>query len=462
MEPILEAKSLNLWYGPNHALHDVSVAIPERQITAFIGPSGCGKSTFLRTLNRMNDLIPSVKIEGEVDFHGKNIYDARVDPTLLRKRIGMVFQKANPFPMSIYDNVAYGPRTHGIRSHAKLDDIVERSLRSAAIWDEVKDRLKKSAMGLSGGQQQRLCIARALAVEPEVLLMDEATSALDPISTSKIEDLALELKEHYTVVMVTHNMQQAARISDNTAFFLLGELVEFGRTEQLFSAPADKRTEDYITGRFGQFDQQLALLNRELIEMGALCEEVIALASKALTEGDPDMAARVAPLDTEIDQKERTIESLCLKLLLQQQPVARDLRQISAALKMITDMERIGDQAQDTAEIVTFLKGLTAEHDDILCQMARATISMVTESVDAFVKHDTIKAEAVLAADDTVDAYFRQVKQALISRIAADPADGEYALDLLMIAKYFERIGDHATNIAEWVIFSITGRHKEG
>ena len=251
MEPILEAKSLNLWYGQNHALHDVSVAIPERQITAFIGPSGCGKSTFLRTLNRMNDLIPSVKIEGEVDFHGKNIYDGGVDPTLLRKRIGMVFQKANPFPMSIYDNVAYGPRTHGIRSHAKLDDIVERSLRSAAIWDEVKDRLKKSAMGLSGGQQQRLCIARALAVEPEVLLMDEATSALDPISTSKIEDLALELKEHYTVVMVTHNMQQAARISDNTAFFLLGELVEFGRTEQLFSTPADKRTEDYITGRFG-------------------------------------------------------------------------------------------------------------------------------------------------------------------------------------------------------------------
>ena len=251
MEPILEAKSLNLWYGQNHALHDVSVAIPERQITAFIGPSGCGKSTFLRTLNRMNDLIPSVKIQGQVDFHGKNIYDGGVDPTLLRKRIGMVFQKANPFPMSIYDNVAYGPRTHGIRSHAKLDDIVERSLRSAAIWDEVKDRLKKSAMGLSGGQQQRLCIARALAVEPEVLLMDEATSALDPISTSKIEDLALELKEHYTVVMVTHNMQQAARISDNTAFFLLGELVEFGKTEQLFSDPTDKRTEDYITGRFG-------------------------------------------------------------------------------------------------------------------------------------------------------------------------------------------------------------------
>lgn len=251
MEPILEAKKLNLWYGPSHALRDVSIAIPEHEITAFIGPSGCGKSTFLRTLNRMNDLIPGVKLSGEVDFHGQDLYGSSVDPTWLRKQIGMVFQKANPFPMSIYDNVAYGPRTHGIRNRVKLDEIVENSLRSAAIWDEVKDRLKKSALGLSGGQQQRLCIARALAVEPEVLLMDESTSALDPISTSKIEDLAAELKSRYTVVMVTHNMQQAARISDNTAFFLLGELVEFGKTEQLFSTPADKRTEDYITGRFG-------------------------------------------------------------------------------------------------------------------------------------------------------------------------------------------------------------------
>ena len=251
MATILQAKDLNLWYGQNHALHHVNVDIPEHEITAFIGPSGCGKSTFLRTLNRMNDLIPSVKITGEVNFRGQNIYDSGVDPTWLRKRIGMVFQKANPFPMSIYDNVAYGPRTHGIRSKVQLDEIVERSLRAAAIWDEVKDRLKKSALGLSGGQQQRLCIARALAVEPEVLLMDESTSALDPISTSKIEDLAAELKNKYTVIMVTHNMQQAARISDNTAFFLLGELVEFGKTEQLFSNPTDKRTEDYITGRFG-------------------------------------------------------------------------------------------------------------------------------------------------------------------------------------------------------------------
>ena len=251
MSDILEAKKLNLWYGEHHALHDVSLSVPERSITALIGPSGCGKSTFLKTLNRMNDLIPGVKITGEVEYKGTNILAPGVDVNALRREIGMVFQKPNPFPMSIYDNVAYGPRTHGVRGKAKLDDIVERSLRGAAIWDEVKDRLKKNALGLSGGQQQRLCIARALAVEPEVLLMDEPTSALDPISTSRIEELALELKERYTIVIVTHNMQQAVRISDRTAFFLLGELVECGETERIFSQPADKRTEDYITGRFG-------------------------------------------------------------------------------------------------------------------------------------------------------------------------------------------------------------------
>ena len=248
---ILSTKGLDLWYGTTQALKDVSMDIPEKQVTALIGPSGCGKSTFLKTLDRMNDLVPGIKITGSIQYRGMEIYDPTVDVTWLRKQIGMVFQKPNPFPMSIYDNVAYGPRTHGIRNRVKLDEIVEQSLKSAAIWDEVKDRLKKSALGLSGGQQQRLCIARALAVEPDILLMDEATSALDPISTSKIEDLATELKEKYTIVMVTHNMQQAARISDKTAFFLLGELVEFGDTEQLFSMPHDKRTEDYITGRFG-------------------------------------------------------------------------------------------------------------------------------------------------------------------------------------------------------------------
>ena len=248
-KPIITVNNLNLWYGQTQALKNISLEIPEKSITALIGPSGCGKSTFLKTLNRMNDLIPGVKITGEVCYHGENIFAAEVNN--LRKEVGMVFQKPNPFPMSIYDNIAYGPRTHGIRNKAQLDEIVEKALRGAAIWDEVKDRLKKNALGMSGGQQQRLCIARALAVEPQVLLMDEPTSALDPISTSRIEDLAMELKEKYTIVIVTHNMQQAVRISDQTAFFLLGDLVEYGNTEGLFSKPRDKRTEDYITGRFG-------------------------------------------------------------------------------------------------------------------------------------------------------------------------------------------------------------------
>lgn len=251
MTNALEVNGLNLWYGDHHALKDVSMNIPKNKITALIGPSGCGKSTFLRTLDRMNDLVPSVKITGEVNYEGKNIYDPDVDVTDLRKKIGMVFQKANPFPMSIYDNIAYGPRIHGIKSKAQLDEIVEKSLKDAAIFEEVKDRLKTSALGLSGGQQQRLCIARALAVEPDILLMDESTSALDPISTGKIEDLCLELKKKYTVIMVTHNMQQAVRVSDYCAFFLLGDMVEFGETEQIFSMPKDKRTEDYVTGRFG-------------------------------------------------------------------------------------------------------------------------------------------------------------------------------------------------------------------
>ena len=246
----IDIEKLNLWYGDFQALKSIELHLPANQITAFIGPSGCGKSTLLKTLNRMNDLVEGCRIEGKVLLDGEDIY-GKIDVNHLRKRVGMVFQKPNPFPMSIYDNIAYGPRTHGVRSRVKLDEIVERSLRSAAIWDEVKDRLKTSALGLSGGQQQRLCIARALAVEPEVLLMDEPTSALDPISTSRVEELALQLKKDYTIVMVTHNMQQAARISDNTAFFLLGEMVEFGATEKIFSMPKDKRTEDYITGRFG-------------------------------------------------------------------------------------------------------------------------------------------------------------------------------------------------------------------
>ena len=248
---IISVKDMCLWYGDHQALKNVNIEIPEKSITAFIGPSGCGKSTFLKTLNRMNDLIPGVKITGDIRYEGVDIFSKEVDVNNLRKEIGMVFQKPNPFPMSIYDNIAYGPRTHGITNKVELDEIVERALRDAAIWDEVKDRLKKNALGMSGGQQQRLCIARALAVQPKILLMDEPTSALDPISTSRIEELVMELKEKYTIVMVTHNMQQAVRVSDHTAFFLLGELVEFGKTDDIFSQPKDQRTEDYITGRFG-------------------------------------------------------------------------------------------------------------------------------------------------------------------------------------------------------------------
>ena len=248
---IISVKDMCLWYGDHQALKHVNIEIPEKSITAFIGPSGCGKSTFLKTLNRMNDLIPGVKITGDIRYEGTDIFSKEVDVNNLRKEIGMVFQKPNPFPMSIYDNIAYGPRTHGITNKVELDEIVERALRDAAIWEEVKDRLKKNALGMSGGQQQRLCIARALAVQPKILLMDEPTSALDPISTSRIEELVMELKEKYTIVMVTHNMQQAVRVSDHTAFFLLGELVEFGKTDHIFSQPKDQRTEDYITGRFG-------------------------------------------------------------------------------------------------------------------------------------------------------------------------------------------------------------------
>ena len=251
METKISTSDLNLYYGNNHALKNINLDIYENQITAFIGPSGCGKSTYLKTLNRMNDLVPNVTINGKVWIDGEDIYDPKVDTTLLRKKVGMVFQQPNPFPMSIYDNIAYGPRIHGIKGKAELDAIVEKSLRGAALWDEVKDRLKRSALGLSGGQQQRLCIARALAVEPEILLMDEPTSALDPISTLKIEDLMGELKKNYTVVIVTHNMQQATRIADYTAFFLVGEVVEYAATTDLFSHPREKKTEDYITGRFG-------------------------------------------------------------------------------------------------------------------------------------------------------------------------------------------------------------------
>lgn len=417
MTPIIKSENLCLWYGENQALKNINIEIPSKSITALIGPSGCGKSTFLKTLNRMNDLLPNVKITGKVEYDNKNIFDNDVDVNDLRKNVGMVFQKPNPFPMSIYDNIAYGPRTHGITNRVQLNEIVEEALKSAAIWDEVKDRLKKSALGLSGGQQQRLCIARALAVKPQVLLMDEPTSALDPISTSKIEELT--------------------RIS----------------------APKIILQEGLVDMR-SRFDENLSLLNKEMIEMGAACERIIALSAKALLDGDIKEAANAKAQGAAIDRMERDIESICLKLLLQQQPVASDLRMISAALKMITDMERIGDQAEDIAEIIVFLNGRTGEECHGIRKMAETVIKMVTDSIDAYVHKDLTLARAVYAHDDLVDEDFVKIKKSLIKMIADNTADGEYALDILMIAKYFERIGDHAVNIAEWVEFSVTGIHN--
>ena len=457
--------NLDLYYdnGAFKALKNINLEIPANEITAFIGPSGCGKSTLLKSLNRMNDLVEGCKITGKVLLDGEDIY-GDMNINLLRKRVGMVFQKPNPFPMSIYDNIAYGPRTHGIRSKVKLDDIVERSLRNAAIWDEVKDRLKLSALGMSGGQQQRLCIARALAVEPEVLLMDEPTSALDPISTSKIEDLAEELKKDYTIVMVTHNMQQAARISDKTAFFLLGEVIEYGETEQIFSMPKNKKTEDYIREVWlmrMHFDQQLEELNLELIKMGALCERAIRRAADQLLNEKENEPQAVERIEDEINHKERDIENLCMKLLLQQQPVAKDLRMISSALKMISDMERIGDQAQDIADMSRFVKVQEIAHKMNIGKMAEATIKMVTESIDSFVKKDLDSAAAVVKYDNVVDDLFLRVKTELPKLLQQDPQNAEYYIDLIMVAKYFERIGDHAENIAQWVEYSITGTHDE-
>ena len=423
MKPKFDIEKLNLHYGSFHALKDINMQISAHEITAFIGPSGCGKSTFLKTLNRMNDLVENVKIDGKVELDGQNIFKD-MDAITLRHKVGMVFQQPNPFPKSIYDNIAYGPRIFGITRKADLDEIVEKSLRQAAIWDELKDRLNKSALGLSGGQQQRLCIARTLAVEPEVILMDEPTSALDPISTSKIEDLAMELKDKYTIVIVTHNMQQAARISDKTAFFLLGEVVEYNNTGDLFAKPRDERTYE------------------------------------ALTNMDREQAAKILQDDANVDLKERDIESKCLKLLLEQQPVASDLRKVSSALKMITDLERIGDQAGDIAEIIKTTDLLEPVKATRLGEMAKAVASMVRESIESFANEDLKKTKEVIAYDDVIDDMFSQVKKELADGILNGEATQEQILDILMIAKYYERIGDHATNIAEWAEYAITGVHR--
>ena len=422
--------NMNLHYGNFHALKGINMEIPEKEITAFIGPSGCGKSTLLKSLNRMNDLVEGCSITGKVELDGEDIY-GDMDVNLLRKRVGMVFQKPNPFPMSIYDNIAYGPRTHGIRSKAKLDEIVEKSLRDAAIWDEVKDRLKKSALGMSGGQQQRLCIARALAVQPEVLLMDEPTSALDPISTSKIEDLAVELKKDLCLLTSVQRI-----------------ILQEGLVEIMSE----------------RFVRQLEELHVELITMGSLCEKAISLSAKAIQgEGGMTLIGKIFETEKEIDAQEREIENLCMKLLLHEHPVAGDLRSISAALKMISDMERIGDQAADIADLSKHIEDKAVTGDIInIRKMAEDTVRMVTESIDAFVKGDLELCRKVIDDDDKVDDAFNDIKEKLAEVLNNGKPDASIGLDILMAAKYFERIGDHAVNIAEWVEYSITGNHRSG
>ena len=474
--PVISAKDLNLWYGDFKALKSISLDVGEREITALIGPSGCGKSTFLKTLNRMNDLVPGVRIEGDVRLKGEDIFAREMELTDLRRRVGMVFQKANPFPMSIYDNITYGPKLHGVRNKAELDELVETSLRGAALWDEVKDRLKKSALGLSGGQQQRLCIARALAVKPEVLLMDEPTSALDPGSTMKVEELMNELKKNYTVVIVTHNMQQAARISDRTAFFLLGELVEVAPRTRSSARPgtsAPRTTSPAGSVNAGrnkamsirkQYDSDLEALKTALVEMGQNAAEAVENALEALCTADTAAAQKIVQGDDRINNMERDIEHRCMTLLLRQQPVAGDLRHISTAMKVVTDIERMGDHASDIAEIIPHLVTVRKEGDPAVSQaiaMGRKAYQMILDAMDALTAEDEIAARRVIAADDAVDYDFNAIKHTLAQEIAADPAKVDAALDLLMVIKYLERIGDHAVNVAEWVQFVRTGRYKD-
>ena len=471
----MSAKDLHLWYGEMEALKGVSLDMNKNSVTALIGPSGCGKSTFLKTLNRMNDLVEGCRIEGDVRLDGEDIFRKGIDLAELRKRVGMVFQKPNPFPMSIYDNIAYGPRVHGIRKKKVLDEIVEKALRGAALWDEVHDRLRKSAMGLSGGQQQRLCIARVLAVEPEVVLMDEPTSALDPISTQRIEDLMAELKQKYTIVIVTHNMQQAARIADRTAFFLKGEIIEAGDTLQIFQQPKDKRTEDYITGRFGGYGERsseenmnrilmntaMEGLHESMLEMGRLCERGIDEVLSAIYRSDKELAATVVARDDSIDEMERRIETQCLSILARFSPVANDLRAVTAAMGIISDLERIGDQCADIAEMVEHLCGADKHIQPMadLRLMGDTARSMVHDALDSYIGGDAEKAKGVTMRDDIVDAALERVILHLTNIMRESPDAVSQAVDMLFVAKYFERIADHATNIGEWSVYLSTGTH---
>ena len=436
--PVISAKDLNLWYGDFKALKNISLDVGEREITALIGPSGCGKSTFLKTLNRMNDLVPGVRIEGDVRLKGEDIFAREMELTDLRRRVGMVFQKANPFPMSIYDNITYGPKLHGVRNKAELDELVETSLRGAALWDEVKDRLKKSALGLSGGQQQRLCIARALAVKPEVLLMDEPTTAPPSSCWGSWWKWAPRTRSS------AHPGTSAPRTTSPAGS------VNAGRNKAMSIRK--------------QYDSDLESLKAALVEMGQNAAEAVENALEALCTADTAAAQKIVQGDDRINNMERDIEHRCMTLLLRQQPVAGDLRHISTAMKVVTDIERMGDHASDIAEIIPHLVTVRKEGDPAVSQaiaMGRKAYQMIIDAMDALTAEDEIAARRVIAADDAVDYDFNAIKHTLAQEIAADPAKVDAALDLLMVIKYLERIGDHAVNVAEWVQFVRTGRYKD-
>ena len=456
-------RGLNLYYGSNHALKNINMDIPAGAVTAFIGPSGCGKSTFLKTLNRMNDLVPGVRIEGEVLLDGQEIYGPNVDTIALRQKVGMVFQQPNPFPMSIYDNVAYGPRVHGIRGKEKLDDIVEESLQGAAIWEEVKDRLKKSALGLSGGQQQRLCIARGPGGPAGGTADGRAHIRSGPHLYG--EDRGPDGIPEEEV----HGGGGYPQYAAGHPCFGLHRLLPAGRPDRIRRNKTGlllSETEEDRGLYHGEiwlmrlkFDEQLKQLGEEMTHMGSMIEQAIQDAVQALLNHDVKTAQRIMKEDDLVDQEQKKIENLCFQLLIQQQPVARDLRTITAAMKMVTDMERIGDHAADISELTVAIANVPCRlPGENIKKMAAETMVMLVDAVDSYVNKDVDKAHAVIVHDDIVDDYFVKVKADLIEVIRRNPEYGEYAADLLLVNKYLERIGDHATNIAEWVIFALNNK----
>ena len=464
-----ESRKLSFYYGDFRALKDINMPVHERKVTALIGPSGCGKSTFLRCFNRMHDLYPGNRYEGEIVLQpdNTNLLASDVDPIEVRMRIGMVFQKPNPFPKTVFENVAYGLRVRGEGSRRRLEEKVETALQDAALWNEVKDRLHQPAYNLSGGQQQRLCIARALATDPELLLFDEPTSALDPIATASIEELMHDLKERVTILIVTHNMQQAARVSDFTAYMYLGDLIEFGVTDELFIKPKMKQTEDYITGRFWmsdhaskQYDLDLGSIRSRVLAMGGLVESQIRRAIDALTTGNIALSDEVIEADHRVNAMEVSLDEDCSQLIVRRQPAAGDLRMIFAIMKTVTDLERIGDEAQKIARMAKNIHergGTQAPPVVEVRHAAEAAISMLRRTLDCFARLDCDGAAEVIRDDAGIDTEFRSILRQLITYMMEDPRTISTSLEIVWIAKAIERIGDHAKNMAEYVIYIVKG-----